>query len=185
MAYHRKSPRASRYDYTSPWWYFITICTKNRVHYFGEIVDGVMNLHPLGVYCTDHRGHISSHYPQVVCDAFVCMPNHIHGIIIIGESVGMQLFASWNGNHSTRTDKNPSLQSAQPSCASWSLGAIMRGFKIWITTYANTHHIPFERQSRYHDHIIRNHDEYIRIKHYIQTNPENRQKDCFSSVDGY
>lgn len=165
----RKSPRAQRYDYRSSWCYFVTICTNHRVHYFGEVVDGQMELNALGWWCTQHRQQIPTHYPHVVCDEFICMPNHIHGIIIIDEPVGTQFLASWNiasdisNNIIKRTDKNPSLQYPQfiqsqkslplqkPSCASWSLGAIIRGFKIWITKYANTHNIPFARQWRYHD----------------------------------
>ncbi len=65
---------------------------------------------------------------------------------------------------------------------SWSLWSIVRGFKIGITKYATSWiQIPywdtFARQPRYHDRIIRNEDEYNKIKYYIQTNPQNRQKD--------
>ena len=55
-------------------------------------------------------------------------------------------------------------------------------FKGAITKYANAHNIPFARQSRYHDHIIRNSTEYDRIEYYIQTNPENREKDRFTEI---
>lgn len=209
--HHRKSPRASRYEYTAPWAYFVTICTKNRVHYFGEVVEGEMQLNELGKYVTDHRKQIGDHYSFVLCDEFVCMPNHVHGIIIIGEheknnhaavgtnvstgldinvgiDVGTQFLASYknipynnpissnNPIIEKRTDENPSPQAR---CQSGSLGAIIRGFKIWITKYANTHHIPFAWQSRYHDHIIRNQKAYDRIRWYIQQNPKNRKKDCF------
>jgi putative transposase len=62
------------------------------------------------------------------------------------------------------------------------LWSIINMFKGAITKYANQHDIIFARQWRYHDHIIRNEWEYERIKHYIQTNPENRDKDCFAGM---
>ena len=179
----RKTPRAQRYDYTSPWWYFITICTKDREHYFGEIVDGQMKLNKLWQFASTHRWQISDHYPMVDCHEFICMPNHIHGIIIIRD-IGTQTLASETIDLS-RTYKNTSLQSINTSPqskqsfipSSWSLGAIIRGYKIGITKYANHNNITFARQWRYHDHIIRNEDEYNRIKYYIQTNPQNRDND--------
>jgi hypothetical protein len=62
---------------------------------------------------------------------------------------------------------------------SWSLGAIMRGFKIGVTKYANQHTIPFKRQWRYHDHIIRDARAYAHIRQYIINNPKNRKEDRF------
>lgn len=161
IMHDRKSIRAKWYNYTSPWAYFVTICTKNRKHYFGEIQNHTMILNVLGEYCTHHRTKISYHYPNVFCDTFICMPNHVHWILIIGESVGTQFFASWN----------------HTICKSGSLGAIIRWFKIWITKFANDNWIVFARQNRYHDHIIRNSWEYERIKYYIQNNPANRNND--------
>lgn len=171
---HRKSPRLKWYDYRSSWAYFVTICTQDREHCFGEVRSGKMELNELGIYTTEHWNHISDHYPFVICDAFVCMPNHIHGILIIGERndiniVGMQFLASCTSIWDTsdkRTYKNTSLQSGiQPT--SWSLWSIVRWYKIWITKYAKQHNIPFKRQSRYHDHIIRGEKSYNNIAQYI------------------
>lgn len=175
MSHQRKSPRWKEYDYTSPGWYFITICTKDREHYFGEIQNGEMILNELGQFTTIQRCKISDHYPMVDCHEFICMPNHIHGILIIRD-VGTQFLASDTTNQWSMTYKNTSLQqSFIPK--SWSLGAIIRGYKIWITKYANQNNITFARQWRYHDHIIRNEQEYNRIKYYIKTNPANRDND--------
>ena len=157
-----------------------------REHYFGEVRNGKMVLNELGVYTTMHWNHISDHYPFVICDAFVCMPNHIHGILIIGErndesSVGTQFLASsismWDVSD-TRTYKNTSLQTGiQPK--SWSLWSIIRGYKIWITKYAKQNNIPFKRQPRYHDHIIGDEKWYKNIAQYIQTNLERWVEDRF------
>jgi len=53
------------------------------------------------------------------------------------------------------------------------LGSIMRGFKSSITTHARSNNIPFKWQERYHDHVIRNYGEYLRISKYILNNPKN------------
>jgi len=241
----RISPRRSDYDYTSSGAYFVTICTAGRQYYFWEVVEGEMRLNPLGIYTTQHWNQISDHYPFVETREFVCMPNHIHGIIMIGErtwnrDVGTQFFASdmriqdtsdtdkhnapdtgntfasnidkipaynidnhnssindntfasgwqndiqgmhWSENQRTymdniqRTYKNTSLPKPPPS---WSLGAIIRGYKIWITKYAKQLNTEFKRQWRYHDHVIRNEKEYNAIKHYIHTNPQKRWEDTF------
>ena len=71
MIRNRKTSRAQRYDYTNPGTYFITICTKDRIPYFGEIQEGNMKLNTLGTYCTQHRNQIPDHYPQVICDEFI------------------------------------------------------------------------------------------------------------------
>jgi hypothetical protein len=59
------------------------------------------------------------------------------------------------------------------------LGNIIKLFKWNVTKYTQTHNIPFARQSRYHDHIVRNEQAYNHIKHYIHTNPSKRETDQF------
>ena len=84
MTYHnRKSPRAQRYDYTASAGYFVTICTKDRLHYFGEIVDGKMELNEIGKQTYSCWKMIETFHPHVLCDEFVCMPNHVHGILLV------------------------------------------------------------------------------------------------------
>lgn len=185
---NRTSPRRKEYNYASPWVYFITICTKNRVHYFGEIKCGkdgknIMKLSEVWKQTHKCRLEIPNHYPFIKLHEFICMPNHIHILLGIYDGVGTQYFASkndkyyWMTNecHPTRTDNNPSL----PNCASWSLGSIIRWFKIGVTKFARQNNIWFERQWRYHDHIVRNQQAFDKIKYYIQMNVEKRDVDCF------
>ena len=73
-----------RYDYTSPGGYFVTICTKDRMHYFGEIVDGEMRLNTLGQICKQHIQQIDTR-KNVQIHEYVVMPNHVHIIVIISE----------------------------------------------------------------------------------------------------
>jgi putative transposase len=159
--YRIASARLASWDYGRNAAYFITICTHNHVHAFGEVVDGVVNLTPLGQAAWDCWYAIPEHFPFVLLDAFVAMPNHVHGIVII--------------------DK-PSYD-AQPKNKfgpqSQNLASIVRGFKIGVTKYARQHQIAFAWQERYHDHIVRDAAECQRIRKYIVENPRKWIDDTF------
>jgi hypothetical protein len=81
--HNRRSTRLKGYDYSSPGWYFVTICTHNRVCLFGAISDGVMTLNKWGRIASDQWQKTESIRDNVSLDAFVIMPNHVHGIIRI------------------------------------------------------------------------------------------------------
>jgi putative transposase len=81
--YRIPSARAPWWDYGWAGAYFITICTQNREHYFGEIHNGVMRLSHLGVLADVLWHEIPHHFKNVELGAFVVMPNHIHGILIL------------------------------------------------------------------------------------------------------
>ena len=75
--------RLRHWDYGSDGAYFITICTKNRLPAFGKVSGGAVELSPLGIAAHACWTAISDHFPFVVADTFVAMPDHVHGIIII------------------------------------------------------------------------------------------------------
>ena len=79
----RKSNRLRTYDYSRGGHYFVTICTHNRVNYFGEIDRDQMELSNIGQIAKDCWQHIPEHFENTALDEFVVMPNHIHGIIIL------------------------------------------------------------------------------------------------------
>jgi REP element-mobilizing transposase RayT len=86
--YRIPSNRLQGYDYGSNGCYFVTICTKNREHYFGEIVVETDNYPSLrktsiGEIAEKFWLDIPNHFPFVILDQFVIMPNHIHGILIL------------------------------------------------------------------------------------------------------
>ncbi len=81
--YRIPSARWQHWDYGSNAPYFVTICTHHRYHYFGKVVDGQMKLSELGLLAYKYWNEIPDHFPFVILDAFVVMPNHVHGIIII------------------------------------------------------------------------------------------------------
>jgi len=81
--HHRRSIRLKGYDYTAPGAYFVTICTQDHVQMFGEVVGGDMRLNPHGRVVDTYWSRIPRHFLHVTLDAWVVMPNHVHGIIVI------------------------------------------------------------------------------------------------------
>jgi len=79
----RKLNRLRNWDYTSPGWYFVTICTKNKFDCLGEIINGEMVLNKCGRIVSKQWLWLKQRYRHVVLDEFVIMPNHFHGILVI------------------------------------------------------------------------------------------------------
>lgn len=84
--YRIASTRLQNWDYRWTGAYFITICTQNREHYFGHIVDRKMQLSHVGIIADILWHQIPRHSQHVQLGAFVVMPNHIHGILIITDN---------------------------------------------------------------------------------------------------
>lgn len=171
--YRVPSARWSAWDYSSNAAYFITICTAHREHYFGEVVNGAMAFTALSQAASDCWQDIPAHFPFVVLDEFVVMPNHGHGIILINKPVGTdvetQNFASLQ-TQQTRNRFGPQSQN---------LASVVRGYKIGVTKFSRQKEISFGWQERYHDHVIRNDDEHNRIRYYIQQNPSKWNEDTY------
>ncbi|MBR4115643.1 MAG: transposase, partial [Bacteroidales bacterium] len=73
----RKSPRAKWHNYNGAD-YFVTICTGDRINYFGSIVDGKTQLTAVGEYTKQCIEKIGVIYKNVQVPLYVIMPNHIH-----------------------------------------------------------------------------------------------------------
>lgn len=167
--YRIPTNRLRGYDYGQNGLYFVTICTQNREHYFGEIALEHKNksqgkpasLQPtiMGTLADEYWQSIPQHYPFVVLDEYIIMPDHLHGIICIAKE--------------NNTDWNPNKFGVQ----SQNLAAIIRGFKSSVKRYANENNITFHWQGRFHDHIIRNEQSLTAIRNYIVRNPANWHKD--------
>lgn len=95
--HHRRSTRLKGYDYSRPGAYFVTIVTQARACLFGDVVGGEMRLNGAGRVAEQCWRDIPIHFPHVTVDAFVVMPNHIHGVLWIvdddGHSVGAKNFS--------------------------------------------------------------------------------------------
>ncbi len=161
--YHRRSIRLQGYDYTQNGAYFITICTHEKQCTFGHITDGQMQLNTWGDRVRLCWEEIGQHFPHTSTDAFVIMPNHVHGIIVIQ-----------NNDHEDITSHAPAQPRQFAKPVAGSLSTIIGAFKSAITKRINQtrkDRIPIW-QGRYYEHIIRNDDDLQRIQAYIETNPQ-------------
>ena len=87
----RKNPRLTNYNYTDGGYYFITICTKDKIHYFGEILNEKMQFSEIGKIAQNSIKRIEEIYETIKIDKFVVMPNHIHIIIIIEKETSVSI----------------------------------------------------------------------------------------------
>jgi REP element-mobilizing transposase RayT len=171
--YRVESTRLQTWDYGWNAAYFITICTKNRKHFFGEVHNGKMNLSEMGILANKFWFEIPEHFPFVNLDSFVVMPNHIHGIIVIDKeynATGNEFF------HREIIGRQRFQNQGKDTVSS-----IIGSYKSVVTKYARKINVDFGWQSRFHDHIIRNDKSYERIKNYIINNPAKWNDDFFNS----
>jgi REP element-mobilizing transposase RayT len=103
--HHRRSIRLKEYDYAQEGLYFLTLCTKNRVCLFGHIENGAMILNEAGVHAQKCWLEIPEHFPQVVLHPFIVMPNHVHGVIEITNTVGANYHSPHTTNEHSPDDK--------------------------------------------------------------------------------
>ena len=87
--HRRRSIRLPGYDYSQPGAYFVTIVAQDRLCLFGEVVDGEMRLNEAGGMVVEAWELLARRHPYVELDAFVVMPNHLHGIIVLTDE-GME-----------------------------------------------------------------------------------------------
>jgi len=152
--YRIPSARLKGWDYRSSGSYFITICTKNMVSCFGSISSGKMELNELGKFAHDLFLGINSHKTNVRLINHIVMPNHVHALLTL--------------NHST-TEKQTNRFG---SLITGSISSLINHYKGNVTKYANRNQLSWVGwQERFHDHIVRNQDNFDRINQYISSNP--------------
>ncbi len=181
--YRIPSTRMRSWDYSWNAWYFVTICTKNRECFFGDVIDDKMHLSDLGKIADTFWIEITDHFPFVILHPHIVMPNHVHGIIEIAKSKSVQ-DAKRNAETQNLASLPPNAPPHLPSKnkfgpQSQNLGSIMRGFKSAVTIDARKIIPDFAWQSRFYDHIIRDQKSYERICTYIKNNPKNWAQDKF------
>jgi REP element-mobilizing transposase RayT len=178
--YRIPSARAQWWNYAASGAYFITICTAGRAHLFGEIRNNTMILSEIGNIVAQEWNASFDIRTELFCDAFVIMPNHIHAILRIDHSGDTTVETH---GHPVETHGRASLQPGNHGVAyrpPKSISSFVAGFKSAATkrinAFRNTPKMPVW-QTRFHDHIIRNEDEYQRIWQYIETNPAQWEQD--------
>jgi len=156
--YRIPSARLIGYNYAQEGAYFITICTLNRKHFFGAVINETMHLSEIGKIVETEWNKTPGMRPDMNLGLgeYVIMPNHFHAIIIIGNN-------SYNTNIQTIANQfGPQRKN---------LASIVRGFKSSVTTRARCLNPGFAWQSRYHESIIRNGRAFENISRYIRRNP--------------
>ncbi len=152
---NRKPNRLQKYDYSQNGYYFVTICTKDRYEWFGEVKDDVMELNEYGQIVKKQWIWLSEQYNYIKLDEFAIMPNHLHGILII---VG--------GGRDRPLQKIKSLSELVGALKTTSSKLIhMAGLK------------GFHWQRSFYDRVIRNEKELMQIREYILNNPKKQDLD--------
>jgi putative transposase len=173
--YRISSARLDGWDYRNSAGYFITICTKNKELYFGNVLGGEMVLNDFGKIVQRHWMNIPLHNSMITLGEFVTMPNHIHGILILHKDNAEAPERSLKNDDGTF--KHEFMTQIAPQAGS--VSTIIRSYKSSVTKWANENNLPFAWQARFHDHIIRDDEEFNVISNYITLNPKSWQKDRF------
>jgi REP element-mobilizing transposase RayT len=144
----RKLNRLTEYDYSNGGYYFVTICTLGKEHYFGKVEKEIMIKNDFGNIIEKQWTWLHQNYQYVVLDYYVVMPNHFHGIIII----------------------DPSLITSDIKIKS--LSELIGAFKTTSSKIIHRTGLEvFHWQKSFYDRIIRNEIELLKIRQYIQNNP--------------
>jgi len=143
------------YDYSQPGHYFVTLCTKDRTHWFGEIKDGEIVLNEYGSILQKQWNWLPEQYPYVELDVFAVMPNHFHGVIaIVGDGC---IVGGGRDRPLRKTKPLPELIGAFKTTSS----------KLIHQAGGNE----FHWQRSFYDHIVRDELSLNRIREYIVNNP--------------
>jgi REP element-mobilizing transposase RayT len=174
--HHRRSIRLKDYNYAQAGAYFVTVCTHERECVFGNVIAGEVQLNEYGRIVTACWEEIPHHFMGTELDAFVVMPNHIHGVVVITND-GKQPAGA------RATHASPLRKPRGPQCKS--VGAIIGAFKSASTKRVNEMgQVPGMPlwQRDYHEHVIRDEHELDRIREYIAANPARWAEDVNNPV---
>jgi putative transposase len=165
----RQPLRLPAYDYSQAGAYFVTTCAHGRRPLFGRVSDGVMTCNEFGRLAAGSWADLPSHCRGVQLDAFIVMPNHVHGIIWLGEA--------------PRAGLEPApTESDDDSVA---LSEVIRGFKTFSGRRINALRGVCGQpvwQRNYYERVIRKETELRAVREYILNNPGNWQRDPENQV---
>jgi putative transposase len=172
----RKHVRLSGFDYRDNYAYFVTICTGHRECVFGDVIDGALRPSRRGLVVTQCWQDIPKHHPFVELDAFVVMPNHIHGILLFtgGREEATQASQLQTPPRVAATPASPRPANAHGPMSK-SLGAVVGSFKAAISRSINRLRPGAAVglwQPNYYEHVIRNDRARDAIGEYILSNPD-------------
>lgn len=146
VVHRRHSGRLRDFDYRSTGAYFVTLCTAGRSMLFGEIVGDEVHLTQAGHLVEDCWTWVAEHYQYVTLDAWVLMPNHLHGVLAVGETPAPRKpLGRLIGAFKTVSTKRVNELRATPGAVVW--------------------------QRDYYEHIVRSESDLASIRQYIADNP--------------
>ena len=159
----RKPTRLREYDYSQSGWYFITVCIKNRMEWFGDVVNEKMVLNAYGKIAREQWLWLARQYDYVKLDEFIIMPNHMHGIVVIENDV-------------IRRDNPRVVPTVVPTnIHNRRYNLLSKSANAFKTTSSKLIHqnclIEFIWQRSFYDHIIRDEESLGSIREYIINNP--------------
>jgi len=180
--HHRRSIRLPAYDYAQAGAYFVTICVQNRECLLGEVIEGQMILSGPGQMVETVWPELPQHYPNVQADAFVVMPNHIHGIIILVGAGAPPHIGHVGAGPCACPGVAPTVDDSgrpQGVAPTLSLPDVVHRFKSLTTAKYRRNVLqdgwpPFPGrlwQRNYYERVIRDDEELNRIREYIIDNP--------------
>ena len=175
VSHGRRSLRLPGFDYARPGTYFVTVCVRDGEHLFGEVSGTQVRLNAAGRIARNCWVEIPTHYPGVTLDAFIVMPNHVHGMVILKgttdpEGVGAQHAAPLH----TAARRSAAIRDSV-RVVPGSLEAIVRSFKSATAKRINeARNTPAATvwQRNYYDRVIRDGRELHRARRYILSNPD-------------
>jgi len=188
--HHRRSLRLRGYDYSRAGAYFVTLCTRQRECLFGDVIDDAMVLNEHGRVVQAAWNALPTHYPRVDLDAFVVMPNHVHGVILVGAIHESPSMACPSLGVSLHGEAGAGAIRESPLHGQWRdevarrrrmtipliVGRVKSTSAIQINVTRGTPGVPVW-QRNYYEHVIRNDDDLNRIRQYIADNPRNWPSD--------
>ena len=168
----RRAIRLPGFDYAETGRYFVTLCACDMHCLFGRMENGAVLLGPIGQIADSRWREIPSHFPHVLLDAFVVMPNHVHGILILTRGQGadrhgnaVPLQGMPEGFQRPVAGSIPTIVRSYKSAVTYQAGRILRrkGMRLW--------------QSNYFERVLRDDKEYLAASRYILENPSAWHRD--------
>ena len=167
---HRRSVRLPGYDYAQPGAYFVTIVAAGMQCLFGQVENHEMVLSDLGHIAQQQWLKLPTRFRSLELGAFLAMPNHIHGILIIHDRRGTAGNLADSDDASYRRAPTegfgmpvpgsiPTIIRSYKSAVAYRVHAAgkMAGLSVW--------------QRNYYEHVIRDGEDWERIHRYVESNP--------------
>ncbi|MXY43808.1 MAG: transposase [Dehalococcoidia bacterium] len=159
--------RLKAYDYSKAGAYFVTVVAQDRLCLFGDVIEDEMHVNRAGAMVSEVWRQLPSRFPTIELDAFVVMPNHVHGIVVLNLPVGVPLVGTLGDEDRATTRVAPTLGDVVGAYKSITTVRYTRGVKVglWNAYQGRLW------QRNYYEHVIRNESELNRAREYIVGNP--------------